>query len=180
MLEIGAFEGASTTWMLDHMAGHPESSLVSVDTFEGGIDYKVTEKASYQAHTLEQRYTENVKRCENFSKLTTMKMTSQEALIALRQQDQKFDFIYIDGSHVALDVLSDAIMAWPMLTLGGVMVFDDLHWQEYKHEAYNPGVAILGFLRCVAPEAHAQEAAGQMWVQRVERYIPAQRRRPEA
>jgi predicted O-methyltransferase YrrM len=41
---------------------------------------------------------------------------------------ESFDFVYIDGSHLAANVLSDAVMAWPLLKVGGVLAFDDYEW----------------------------------------------------
>lgn len=41
----GAFEGASMTWILDNLMSHPESTLTSVDTLEGGIEYQETDQA---------------------------------------------------------------------------------------------------------------------------------------
>lgn len=41
-----------------------------------------------------------------------------------------FDFVYIDGSHQAPDVLLDAILGFELLRIGGLMVFDDYLWQE--------------------------------------------------
>lgn len=32
--------------------------------------------------------------------------------------------VYIDGSHWAKDVLTDAVMAWRLLKEGGVMILD--------------------------------------------------------
>jgi predicted O-methyltransferase YrrM len=180
ILEIGAFEGASTTWMLDHLAHHENSSVTSVDTFEGGIDYKVTEMASYQANTLKDRFLRNVDACANRRKLRVMATTSEEALLQLRGERRMFHIVYIDGSHTAADVLSDAVLAWPMLNEGGLMIFDDLNWNEYTHEAYTPGPAIAGFIRCMAPHVDAMAVAGQMWVQRTPCRIPAERRRPAA
>jgi hypothetical protein len=39
-----------------------------------------------------------------------------------------YDMIYIDGSHIAKDVLRDAVCAFDYLKKGGVMVFDDYDW----------------------------------------------------
>ena len=39
-----------------------------------------------------------------------------------------FDLIYIDGSHHAPDVLADAVLSFPLLKIGGVMIFDDYLW----------------------------------------------------
>jgi predicted O-methyltransferase YrrM len=36
-----------------------------------------------------------------------------------------FNFIYIDGSHKCLDVYFDAMIAWKLLKIGGIMAFDD-------------------------------------------------------
>jgi predicted O-methyltransferase YrrM len=41
-----------------------------------------------------------------------------------------FDFIYIDGSHQAPDVLLDAILGFQLLRTDGIIVFDDYLWQE--------------------------------------------------
>ena len=37
----------------------------------------------------------------------------------------KFDFIYIDGSHNGEDILSDAIEAFKILKVNGLIFFDD-------------------------------------------------------
>ena len=36
-----------------------------------------------------------------------------------------FNFVYIDGSHLKADILSDVVMVWPLLMDGGVILFDD-------------------------------------------------------
>jgi hypothetical protein len=32
--------------------------------------------------------------------------------------------IYIDGSHEPMDVLTDAVMSWPLLRSNGILIFD--------------------------------------------------------
>lgn len=41
------------------------------------------------------------------------------------QQNEKYDFIYIDGDHVASSVIEDAVLAFSMLKVDGIMCFDD-------------------------------------------------------
>ena len=48
-------------------------------------------------------------------------------LIAERRPEP-FDLVYIDGSHQAPDVLTDAVLAFQLLKVGGVMIFDDYLW----------------------------------------------------
>ena len=45
-------------------------------------------------------------------------------------QAQSFDFIYVDGSHVARDVLADAVVSFKLLKIGGIMVLDDYLWHQ--------------------------------------------------
>lgn len=40
----------------------------------------------------------------------------------------KYDLIYIDGSHKSCDVLSDAIMSFPLARPGALIIFDDYLW----------------------------------------------------
>mgnify|MGYP003345107982 FL=1 len=48
----------------------------------------------------------------------------------------QYDFIYIDGSHTAADVLVDACMSWQLLKQGGIMLFDDYHWNPGGYNEY--------------------------------------------
>ena len=168
ILEIGSFEGASTTWILDNLMSHPESRLTSIDTFEGGMEHQETDTADqYNIATLESRFRSNVAKCDHVGKLQVMKATSDDALLELRRQGAKFDFVYIDASHVAIDVLHDAMMSWRMLKVYGTIVFDDFTWKGYMEDVYNPRIAIQSFLCCVAQEVKTKQQEGQMWVTRV-------------
>ena len=178
ILEIGSFEGASTTWMLDNLMSHPESTLTAVDTFEGSMEHQHEADpahGAYKLSSLEARFRANVNRCEQVNKLHVIQSTSDEALIHLRQERAMFDLIYIDGSHIALDVLHDAVLCWRMLKTKGIMVFDDWSWKGYNEECYNPRPAIKSFLKCAAPELQCVETEAQMWVMKVLNHVPATR-----
>jgi predicted O-methyltransferase YrrM len=55
-------------------------------------------------------------------------MKSTKALPMLIAQGSRFDFIYVDGSHTAPDVLSDAVDCFRLLDEGGALIFDDYVW----------------------------------------------------
>ena len=175
ILEIGCFEGASTTWMLDHLMSHPDSRMTVIDTFEGGMEHRGANGSSvnYNLGTLESRFRSNISKCKHVSKLRVVKSLSDDALLTLRQDKARFDFIYIDASHIAIDVLHDAVLCWRMLEVQGTMVFDDLTWKGYNEDCYNPCLAILSFVQCVAQEAQTKETVSQMWVTKVPTSIPA-------
>lgn len=62
-----------------------------------------------------------------------------------------FDFIYIDGSHVAPDVLFDAVLSFQLLAKSGVIAFDDYLWITTAHPKdkdylNHPKIAIDAFV----------------------------------
>ena len=58
-----------------------------------------------------------------------------------------FDFVYIDGSHLATDVLEDAVLTFRLVDGGGSIVFDDYDWGQDLDEELRPKPAIDVFLR---------------------------------
>ena len=125
-LEIGSFEGRSAVWITQNMM-EDGGELVCIDTWEGG-----SEHVNGEMNGAESRFKHNIDLIMgNFvdRKIQPIKSTSVEALGGLIAQKKQFDFIYIDGSHLAKDVLTDACMAWPMLKSKGFMVFDDYMWK---------------------------------------------------
>ena len=175
ILEVGCFEGAATTWMLDNLVRHPESTMTVIDTFEGGMEHRDTPEISdkYELSSLESRFRSNVSKCENVGRLNVIKASSDEGLLTLRRESRRFDFIYIDASHVAIDVLHDAVVCWRMLNVHGTMVFDDFSWKGYMEDCYNPRIAIESFLQCAAPELQSEETESQLWVTRIPNRVPA-------
>ena len=53
-------------------------------------------------------------------------MALAELIVVERQA--AFDVLYVDGSHQAPDVLSDAVMGFHLVRAGGLMIFDDYIW----------------------------------------------------
>lgn len=182
ILEIGVYEGASTTWFLDNLCDHPKSRMVAVDTFAGGMEH-VEELTALKTRTapyvlneeLETRFRDNVAKCGNAEKLRMMRMDSESALLSLRREHEAeiFDLVYIDGSHVAWDVLRDAVLVWPMLKIGGLLLFDDYTWKGYNEDCFNPRIAIKAFVECTAPQLKCENTASQMWVTKVPKHIKA-------
>jgi len=120
ILEIGSFEGLSACYLLWRL---PRARLTCVDTFEGNIG----DPAEVADIVLEQRFDANVALVDP-SRVTKVVGRSHPALLDLLDSERRFDFVYVDGSHLALDVLVDAALSWRLLAVGGVLVFDDYEW----------------------------------------------------
>ena len=131
VLEIGCFEGRATCWFLENIV--PDGGLiVCVDPFTGSMEHD-----SMDLSGLYNQFISNVAEVEKSSQcVSVMKEYSFDALAQLITRKQQFDFIYVDGSHTAADVLIDACMSWPLLKKGGIMVFDDYHWNPGNYNEY--------------------------------------------
>lgn len=167
VLEIGAFEGASTTWILENLLENPESMLTTIDTFRGNVEHQTPDRGLSE---LEKLFNENVQKTGKTQHLNVMKDKSYDALVKLNSQgSSQFDLIYIDGSHLARDVLSDAVLSWPLLMIGGFLAFDDYAWDYYREAYNNPRIAIDAFLASYAQDIRIIHRYYQAIVQKVAR-----------
>jgi predicted O-methyltransferase YrrM len=140
-LEVGTFEGRTAIWLLDNVLTHPTSHITIIDVFKITWESWADQKLVDDAFKL---FTENIKPYED--KVTFYKKYSITALKKLLWLNEKFDFIYIDGSHKASDVLQDGVLAWQLLKPGGIIVFDDYKWGADKPKHHRPQLAIDSFL----------------------------------
>jgi predicted O-methyltransferase YrrM len=147
-LEIGSFEGRATCWMLENML-HEEGSITCIDTFQGSEEHSNLELGS-----LLNTFTHNVETAAKISQhYRVMPMTSYEGLGRLINEHSLFDFIYIDGSHTAPDVMTDACMAFGLLKSKGIMLFDDYLWKDMPGVLHRPKIAIDSFVTLFSEKA---------------------------
>jgi predicted O-methyltransferase YrrM len=140
VLEIGSWEGRSTLFLLTYFT---HGQVTAVDTWAGSDEYHYN--ATSELGDLEARFDGNV--APGVSRLSKRKGSSLHVLPQLLDEQQKFDVIYVDGSHFADDVLTDGINAWRLLEVGGVMIFDDFLWYWYPRARANPAWAVDSFLK---------------------------------
>jgi predicted O-methyltransferase YrrM len=164
ILEIGSWEGRSTLFLLTYFAqGH----LTAVDTWAGSDEYQYN--ATPDLRDLEARFDGNLAPCA--SRLTKRKGSSLHVLPQLLDEQQKFDVIYVDGSHFADDVLTDGVTAWRLLRQGGVLIFDDFLWPCYLRARANPAWAINVFLKYHEGEYEILNAHSQIVLQKKTTFI---------
>jgi len=137
-LEIGSFEGRSTIWLLENVLTHETSRIDCIDSFAGSFEHQ---RADIDG--LECRFDENIAASGHRGKVTKMKGRSQELLRTLPMYH--YDFAYVDGSHLASDVLEDAVLCQRLLKGGGTLIFDDYEWDHLRGEPQHPRNAIDAF-----------------------------------
>jgi predicted O-methyltransferase YrrM len=162
-LEIGSFEGRSAAWIVENMM-EDEGNIQCVDTWEGGEEHSAEDMAAVEA-----RFLHNAKVIgEKYPHRTVIQIkdTSTRALARFIEEEYTYGFIYIDGSHIAKDVLTDACMAWSMLQQGGIMVFDDYMWGNPRDILHRPKPAIDAFCNIFAEEAEIVHVGYQLVVRK--------------
>jgi predicted O-methyltransferase YrrM len=151
-LEVGSFEGRSAVWLLENILTHPTARLTCIDPF--------------LAH-IEVRFDHNLALCPRPEQLRKCKGYSEDVLPTLA--GEQFDLIYIDGSHQAVHVLFDAVLAWGLLKKGGVLIFDDYQWARPTdpRASQRPKMAIDVFLETHAKELESLHMGWQVMVRKI-------------
>lgn len=116
-----------------------------IDTFEDSMDIP-KEKVKNLLNDFKENLASYITSSPTKTKIYVHKGISGEVIRTFGSKN-KFDFIYIDGSHVARDVLEDAMLCWRLLKTGGVMIFDDYGWRKFKNPLLRPDLAINAFLQ---------------------------------
>jgi predicted O-methyltransferase YrrM len=136
ILEVGSYEGASTCYLIDKIGVNKDIEIHCIDTWEGGVEHQEGGSAKTDMSKVEKRFLNNTQTAINKSpnkvSLNIHKGFSDLILSEMicSGKTSYFDFIYIDGSHQAPDVLCDAILGFRLLKTNGVITFDDYLWNE--------------------------------------------------
>lgn len=134
ILEIGVFEGRSTCWLLENFCKSADSTIVAIDSFQGGVEHQTLELGG-----LRKRFESNILSIGSSACVEIREGESFHELCALvAQKVPLFDFISVDGSHQAVDVLADAVLGFRLLRSSGVMAFDDYLWAPIRRGMENP------------------------------------------
>jgi predicted O-methyltransferase YrrM len=148
VLEIGVYKGGASVWILDNLFTDADSMLYAVDIFANsekneqeyvGVDFKDI-KDEFMSNIKKTGKAKNVKVIQEYSHNALANLILDEAEVS------SFDLIYIDASHDAIDVMTDACLAWKLLKPEGIMIFDDYRWDIFVQEFFRPKLAIDAFL----------------------------------
>jgi len=113
-LEVGSHEGRSAIWFIENGLDS-NGEITCIDSWIWGSKHEKT-------------FDLNVDLCLKTyptKKVIKLKGFSYFHLASLITQKKQFDLIYIDGSHKAKDVITDACLSWNLLKLNGILIFDD-------------------------------------------------------
>jgi predicted O-methyltransferase YrrM len=132
VLEIGTYTGVS---LINIVSLIPNSIGVGVDMWNN-----YTETGADGLHNnitnleVEKSFHNNIKIAGMNERIKAVKGDSVEVLMNMVKTTDKYDFVYVDGSHLALDCFADLILSWDLLNKRGIMAIDDY---LYNYEPNN-------------------------------------------
>jgi predicted O-methyltransferase YrrM len=160
-LQVGAYTGDASLWLMDNVLTHPDAVLVDIDTWEGSnepVHYSLNWKS------VEQTYDEKLADYVSAGKIIKYKGTSDGFF---KQNTDTFDFIYIDGDHTAYGVIKDAVNSYEVLNDNGILAFDDYEWSAGLGVHKEPRMAIDAFLNIYQDKVRVIFREYQCWVRKV-------------
>lgn len=147
ILEVGSHEGRSSVWILENLLTDSTSQLSCVDLWESS--------------EVQRRFRANITETGRGSQV--LEYVGRSSSI-LKSMVGSFDIIYIDGSHEARSVLTDAAFCWTVLKPGGILVFDDYGWSGPVE--FPPRNAIDVFLQLWMTQIEVLHMGYQVFVRR--------------
>lgn len=119
ILEIGCFEGLSTTFFIDTFLSKSNSKLTAVDPF---ILYSDNDHFSLLDRIQIKNFFFNLSQSKYPDKVQYLGLTSDNFF---EMNKTKYNFIYIDGMHTKEQIPRDIINSWNSLLVGGIIWMDD-------------------------------------------------------
>jgi len=120
ILEVGMADGMSTIAILEALNG--EGSLTSIDP--------------YQSTFWSNNGIKNIKNLNLDKNHTLIQNFDYVALPELLSKGEKYDLIFIDGSHIFDNVIHNNFYCDMLLKVGGILINDDM-WMPAIKKAYS-------------------------------------------
>jgi predicted O-methyltransferase YrrM len=160
-LQLGAYTGDASRWLLINVLTGANSTLTDVDTWEG------SKELAHEEMDFNDVYDTYCYKVQAWDNVGHFESTTVDFLTNSRNKLYHFDFIYIDADHTTVGVLLDAELSWPLLKSGGVMAFDDYTWGHHTGDPrLEPKVGIDLFLHRHTGEYEVLAVNDQVWIEK--------------
>jgi hypothetical protein len=126
VLEIGSYNGTS---LINIIKNIPNSIGYAIDKWENYNESVLTQNIVNLQ--VKKSFIKNIETEDLTNKIFTWEGISFDILLELNKtNDNNFDFIYVDGSHLCLDVYIDLMLVWNLLNKGGILAIDDYTFKQ--------------------------------------------------
>ena len=158
-LQVGAYTGDASLWLLENILTHPQASLTDVDTWEGSEE---SIHKTFDWMDVETVYDAKIAPWLP-GRVNKIKTTSDGFF---SNHSWLYTFVYIDGDHTGFGVVKDGINGWNSLLPGGIIAFDDYLWEPSSSAHDHPKEAVDFIVNTLGDRAEVLEVSGQVWLKK--------------
>ena len=158
-LQIGAYTGDASKWLLDNILTGKNCILTDVDTWEG------SDEGAH--HVMDWQDVEQVydAKLSVYSTAFKHKMTSDEYFAD--HSNGWYDFVYVDADHTAHAAYTDGVNGWRDLKPNGILAFDDYMWGDgLADQTLAPRMGIDKFLDEHVGQYTLMNKSHQVWIRK--------------
>jgi predicted O-methyltransferase YrrM len=155
-LQLGAYTGDASVWMLDNVLTGQNSILIDVDTWQGS-DEEIHKQMDFSD-------VESVYDAKLHGRAMKQKKTTVEYLL---DNNFEYDFVYVDADHTAASALIDGELAWQYLKPNGILSFDDYEWGSNLPAHLAPKLGVNLFIHRYQGKFETLAVNGQVWLRKL-------------
>jgi hypothetical protein len=160
-LQVGVYTGDASEWILNRFSYVSDFILTDVDTWSSG-DSK--EMSDLDFRRIEDLYLQRTYNERNLGRCQSNKTTSDKFFA---ENNEMYNFIYIDGNHEPIQVLKDGLNGFECLVDEGILAFDDYLGAQEKPQNDRPKIAIDLFLELLGAKVEVVVDNYQLWIKKV-------------
>jgi len=124
ILEVGTYVGTSVINMLKYL---PDATATVIDMWINYYEHNLL--GSIEENNIEEIFYNNLKKVDIKHRVRVLEGDSKNILVDMVKKREKYDFIYVDGSHKCLDCYNDMVLSWRLLSNNGILAKDDYLWK---------------------------------------------------
>jgi predicted O-methyltransferase YrrM len=158
-LQIGVYVGDTSKWLMENILTHEDSRLFDVDPWPVDMCYRCDKE-----HKIEETYDTKLKKYLDQNKIIKNKLFSYQFF---KNNNEEFDFIYIDGDHFPTSIVEDGLNALRCIKIGGIIAFDDYLYMNNQPDWARPSVAIESIVNSNIGMLEVLLVNSQVWVKRI-------------
>ena len=144
-LEIGVYRGDTSRWIYYNLLDNPMSHLLGIDPWEFNYAPRKHFPDTKEGKILYDGILDSLMEFQKSTggKVHFIRGYSQDLLPTIEKNS--YDFIYVDGHHTIHSVMRDYVLAWRILAVDGIMIFDDYKMRRSNEVQRTVDLILDGF-----------------------------------
>lgn len=161
-LQLGAFAGDLSCWLLETVLTGDGATLCDVDTWGDSAN---ADEQHLDWERIRARYELRTASARAEGRLSSVQMTSAQFFAQL-DDTTRYELVVVDADHRAANVLEDAIASFHHLGAGGLLVLDHYTWTAPGGLFQSPRIGIDAFCAVYANQVDVLERGTAIWLRK--------------